>query len=180
MGKPRAGEVETLIQGLSACSRESWDPPQVVCLAQVRGLSAAKPPTWASPRGFFAKSRGAKFNFAEEGRKRHEGKPGWWGSRLPPWPLLAPKPVCALAHTGAHLCAHPFRVERERAASLPSPHGSLCSHYLGFYAGLLLQEASPDHSPQIPITFELFLGFSLCSQPAIRLHICFLICCQFL
>ncbi|KAM7244145.1 hypothetical protein CapIbe_004753 [Capra ibex] len=55
----------------------------------------------------------------------------------------------------------------------PTPGGLPCP-------GLLLQEASPDHSPQIPITFELFLGFSLCSQPAIRLHICFLICCQFL
>ncbi|XP_010803621.1 uncharacterized protein LOC113892684 isoform X2 [Bos indicus x Bos taurus] len=34
MGKPRAGEVETLTQGLPACSRESWDPLQAACFAQ--------------------------------------------------------------------------------------------------------------------------------------------------
>lgn len=173
MGKPRAGEVETLTQGLPAYSRESWDPLQAACFAQVRGLLAVKPPTWASPRCFFAKRRGAKFNFAEEGRERHMSKPGWGAVSAFLlglfWPQSCPSPVCTSIQGQ----------ERERVVPLPSPHGSLCSHYL-FYAGLLLHEASPDDSPQIPITFELFFGFSLCSQPAIRLHICCLICFQFL
>lgn len=110
MGKPRAGEVETLIQDLPACSRESWDPRQAVRFAHVRGLSAVKPPTWASPRCFFAKRMGAKFNSAEGGRERHMSNPGWGGGLcLPPWPLLAPK----LPLT----CVHIHSESREREGS---------------------------------------------------------------
>ena len=103
MGKPRAGEVETPTQGLPACSRESWDPLQADCFAQVRGLLAVKPPTWASPRCFFAKRGVPNSTLRKKAEKGIRVNQIEGGLCLPPWPLLAPKlPLtCVHIHSGS-------------------------------------------------------------------------------